>query len=311
MRYYDSEYTTDYIKQFEGSSISTAFSESLYSSQAKSYINNIKIALDEQFLVTQEMDFISTGIKLWQNAMINAYSESGEEIPPFDYIRLSLIGTEQTITAGKIAIDSSNYVSRCIYLMEISNTGELYQLYPSKGDIEEYQPDPYLGSTPLECNFGKATSYYKFSGAMIGLFYGLFGVGILFSVLSIIFVAWNYNRRIITSFGKKHNFAYSFYILLLSLSSLPLVMYPESDTLCWNRIWMLGFSVKGVISLTLAKASNLWNHFKSKQSIKVAKSRVTVLRMLSWWLPLNIYEAVIIIIFRLVDHIQYIYYNII
>lgn len=307
-RYYTSDYTTEYLKQFEGGSIVTAFSEDLKYSQAQSYVQNIKVSMHSGFSVTQNMDFISTGFELWQNAMIQGYSDSGQQSPPFDYLRLNLVGSEESITSGKVSVENSNYVTRGMYLMEISNTGELFQIYPSKGTIKTYEADPYIGSLPSVCQFGKSIEHYEYSTSMLAVFYSLFAIGLLCGLLSIIFVALHYNHRVITSFGKIHNFLYSFYLMLLSLSSLPLAAYPNSDIVCWNRIWMLAFAVKGILALLLAKATNLWKHYRSKQSVKVLKSKITIVRILSYWLPLNIVEAVLIIIFAIINNMQYILY---
>lgn len=306
-RYFTADYTTEYLKNFEGGSIITAFSENLIYSQAQSYVKNIKLSMHSGFSVTQYMDFISTGLELWQNAMIKGYSDSGKQSPPFDYLRLNLVGSEVSVTAGKVMVEESNYISRGMYLMEISNTGELFQVYPSKGTIKTYKADPYIGSLPSECNFGKEKKHYEYSSSMLAVFYCLFGIGLLCGLLSVIFVAVHYNHRVITSFGKVHNFLYSFYLVLLSLSSLPLAAYPNTDLVCWNRIWMLAFAVKGILALLLAKGTNLWKHYRNKQSVKVLKSKITIVRILSYWLPLNIIEAVLIVIFAIINNMQYKY----
>lgn len=296
--YYD--FDQSILTDFEGSFIVTSFSSSLTSSSALSFISNAQSYLGTNVEVTEEIVITGNAIGIWKAGLIKAIEDSGKDIPPINYLRMCMTNIDYSSPSGTIKVQGNGFTENNMFLFKINNN-KLNQIYPYRGgELLPVEANPYTIEIPKECTFDKESIPYKYSSGILATFYTCMGVGVLSGILSLIFVIWHRNQRIIRSTGRNYNYFLAIALIFTSISCLPLALIPSEDNdVCMSRPLYLGLSVKIILAILLAKSTKYY--YKFSKRVQVLKTRVSIIKLFSYCLMAILVSLLIHFLWRYID----------
>lgn len=306
MRYSRADFGGDYLKSLAGALRPASFSQDLEVPLSKSFISDMREGIGYDTIITEEMEYVDSAISIWQASMEKSATDSKENNPPIEYVRLNLIAREISAPSGTVSLDNSLYLRRSIYVMEINDNGEFIQVYPQTGSTTIYDPEPFAKTgTPEECNFGLEVKYFEYSSSMIGLSYGLMAISCTLSIWTLLFVFASRNKIIIRAFGRAYSVVFALQLLMLALSIIPMTIPPtEKNGICKARVIILAICVKGIIGLMICKTYKIYRRVVRLKH-KIIKTKISILRVLCFWICFEAIEAIVLILWFTIDPNKY------
>lgn len=302
---------TDLSSELSGNQIITSYNPSIVTGLSQSYVTTITDAMGLDVYISPELELISIALDLWKSAFVTSASDSGSEIPPFNYFQLCLIGQSLSSPSGNVLVEESNYLSRNMYIFEISSTsvngGKLSQSYPNKGqsNIINAYPYGYKVSIPNECKFGKELVYFTYNNAIQVVCYLLFGISLICCIVSLVFTIIHHEHKVIRSFGRAFSFSYCVQLFLLSFSMIFLVSYPnENNGICMWRVIYLAFFSKGLFALIFVKCLCLYR-LHTRRNHDILKVHITITKLLSYYIIFIVVEIILLLLWNFIDPNKY------
>lgn len=272
MKYTFADYDDGFFFNMPGLLITVPFSASQTSALSQSFKKDIVRNLATNADCFYEMSFVNIGLTLWKNAFEQASIDSGENIPPLNYLRINLIGQEMDDASGSVSVEESLNVKRNMYIFEVNDNSQYLQVYPLQGSEAVIEPKPYVTDLPDNCKYGKQNWNFKYSSEILTISYILMGLAILLSLSALIFTIIKRNKSIITSFGKAYSLSLSIQLMITSLSMFYFISYPQpSGGLCYWRICYVGFCFKGIMGIFYAKCTKIF--------LRYSKTRRTIIKV--------------------------------
>lgn len=263
---------TSFLKN---SYIITAYDEKIESDKNNDFISLIKSQINSNSYISETLDNSYNAIMLLSSLLSKAIPANNNQIPSEDYIRILAQQTSITTPSCILKVYNSNYVTKCIYILQIMENGNRYQSYPTSGTENIQIPSPYFNEseTALHCTFGKVREYYKYSTTVINIAITMFVIN---EVMIIgIFIIIYFNSWTVTIKSSSPPFLYLTLVssLILSIVILLFIISPKDATwVCPERVWCLSLAVDIIFFAYFIKA---WRVHKLINNEHLKRVRIT------------------------------------
>lgn len=293
--YKESEMPNDF-SIISGIMFSTPFHYNIGTDAIKDFYEIIYNGIGDEYEITEMNEMSYYSIIIWDETIKKAMLESETPWPSVNYQKLAIQELYVMLPSGEISISKSNSIIRKIPILEIQETGDAYMIYP-KADSSEINssPNPFLSSGEVErCTFGKTTSEYEFTPAII-TFDALSSISIILIILMILRIIMTRKSSIIEAMSFTPTILFLIGCLLGSVSSFFFVIPPKSEIQCHLRLILMGYGWVFIISYQLSRALYIAKNKKG------TNDKYNFKLYLLFFVPLFILETIIIIVYLILS----------
>lgn len=198
---------------------------------------------------------ISSALSIWQSSvklasqnMGNNDNKNNKEIwPTIDYEALAIHDITADFPSGTARIETSNYISRTMYIFEVDSSGILNQVFPPIGTVIMDDPTPFM-SNKGACNFGRKDMEYSYNVGIVVVISLLMAVVIISVILSSVWLFKHRKHAIVQIVGVKHLIFILLGVFVLCLSPITFIVSPSNDTYCNGRVIFIMIGVLFIYS---------------------------------------------------------------
>lgn len=298
--FYDRNLVKRYnFKVLENSLIVTLYEPNIVSDENKLYSLTMRDEMYHNIYVSETMEVTYTALKFWKELMLMGISRNNGEIPNQDYLRILAREVLLQSPACSVSLKSSNYITNCVYLLQINRNNDAIQVYPTSGEQNMIDPRPYLHDeiTEEKCSFGKLESIYEYNNSVVLTIRIVYYILMIIIVMLFVFIKKYDNTRTVRLSSPSFSYSMLVGLFLLSTTAFIFTIRPTDQTwVCDVRVWGLSLSICIVFGILLTKAWRIHKLFNNQQLKKVTITNtqlfkivggivvVQCLYIMMWWL---------------------------
>lgn len=179
-------------------------------------------------------------LRIWNEAIVQA--NKVDQNFTSTLVRLSLPNTMALTPSGTCKMTNINTLALNLNLMVISSSGKFSLMYPQLGEYNYIEPKLYVGGSPEECINGPISLKYSYSSGIVIGGYTYLSISLLVVLLYGAYLIKNKKKRIIYIYGNNGNLISILGMIMILASCTYMIVIPQTDTVCLNRLILFSIS---------------------------------------------------------------------